>query len=155
STAEGATCTKDVTVGAGASVETRSEERREGKEGGARGMENHDEKSNGVCPTCTVTNPTASELDTAKEIVEVNGLPAFPTTQIPPGAEVTYQITTANHGGSEATTTLTETVPAHTSFVGPAGAGGWVCLKEGVASTAEGATCTKDVTVGAGASVET
>ena len=94
---------------------------------GAFEIENTVKSSVGTCPDCTVVNPTGPELVTTKAIATVNGAPASDQTQIPAGAEVSYQITTTNNGGTAAKEILTETVPAHTSFVGPCGAGGWTC----------------------------
>src|SRR5262249_15579629 len=149
---ESATCTKEEEVGhtrsATASVQTTFTVRVQSPLGGALAIENTVKSSVGVCPTCTVVNPTTSELVTTKAIATVNGAAANNQTQIPPGAEVSYQITTTNHGGTAAKTTLTQTVPAHTSFVGPTGATGWTCTLAGSPSTAEVATCTKEVEVG-------
>src|SRR5262249_20184875 len=114
---------------------------------GARRVGKTVKSSVGICPDCTVVNPTTSELQTTKAIATVNGTAANNQTQIPPGAEVAYQITTTTHGGTVGKTTLTETVPAHTSFLGPTAPGGWTCTLAGLPSAAEGATCTKEVEV--------
>ena len=93
-----------------------------------------------------------AKLETTKAIATVNEAPATDQTPIPAGAKVTYQNTVANHGVAVGTTTLTETVPAHTSYIGATQAPneGWECTP----NTAEGATCTKRVEVAAGASVK-
>src|SRR5262249_26011290 len=134
-TLEGATCTKEVEVGAGLSAAFPFTVRVQSPLAGALAIENTLKSSDGTCLTCTVVNPTTSELQTTKAIATVNETEADATTQIPPGAEVSYQITTTNRGGTAGKTTLTETVPAHTSFLGPSAPGGWTCTLAGLPST--------------------
>ena len=73
-------------------------------------------------PACVVT-PTASNLSVTKalsgESITTDGIAQ-------PGEELTYTITVRNEGGSATTGTIVnETVPAHTTFVGPIG--NWSC----------------------------
>src|SRR5262249_60606743 len=70
-------------------------------------------------PACTAGNPTPPELTTSKTLSLVNGNPAAPGQTVLPGEELTYLITVENHGGTQATTTLTDRVPANTSYTGP------------------------------------
>lgn len=85
---------------------------------------------------CTFTNAT---LETRKSIASVNGVPATDSTLIHSGDVVDYRIAVTNPGGVAATTTLTETVPADTTFNGGQG---WTC-----SGFSAGSTCTQDVTV--------
>ncbi len=68
-------------------------------------------------------------------------------TVVSPGQQITYTLTIENQGTAVATgVTITETVPAHTTFAGTAG---WTCLPDGSA----GSICTYDLgTLAVGAS---
>src|SRR5262249_36201768 len=128
SSARGATCTKEEEVPAATgtgpgSVQSPFTGRVQSPLPAALAIENTLGSRPGPALTCTVVNPTASELQTTKAIATVNGTAADATTQIPPGAEVAYQIATTIHGGPVGKPTLTETVPAHTSFLGPTAPG--------------------------------
>jgi uncharacterized repeat protein (TIGR01451 family) len=87
-------------------------------------------------------------LDTAKTLFSVNGITATPSTQVGPGDVLGYDIVVTNTGGSAGTTTLTETVPAHTTFTGAA-VEGWSCPT----GSAAGTSCPDAVSVAAGFSV--
>jgi uncharacterized repeat protein (TIGR01451 family) len=93
---------------------------------------------------CTATNPTPAELTTTKTLASVNGNPATPGQTMRPVDKLTYDITVTNHGGSPATPTLTDHVPANTTYTGPATEGwGTSCSLGSPAGTA----CTQVVTV--------
>ncbi|MFT4011396.1 MAG: hypothetical protein QM655_15275, partial [Nocardioidaceae bacterium] len=107
--------------------------------------------SGGLAVTCIFTNTAASKtasLSTTKTISTVNGAAATSATVLRPGDVVTYEIVTANSGGAAGTSTLTETVPANTTYTGTSE--GWTC-----AATSANSTCTQNVTVAASASVTT
>src|SRR5262249_14783813 len=129
----------------GASVQSPFTVRVQSPLAGALAIENTDKLGNGVCATCTVVIPTTSEHVTTKAIATVNGSTATAQTRSTGGAEVGDRIKTTSHAGPAPKTTPPETVPAHTSFLGPTGAGGWTCVP---AAGTEGATCTKEVEVG-------
>ena len=67
-------------------------------------------------PACTASNPTPPELTTTKTLSLVNGNPAAAGQTVLPGDKLTYTIRVENHGGTQATTTLTDRVPANTSY---------------------------------------
>jgi uncharacterized repeat protein (TIGR01451 family) len=95
--------------------------------------------SMGPCLRCEVTTPTVASLDTVKTLFSINGVPAGPTTRVGPNDVLVYHLTVTNGGGTEASTTLTDTVPANTTFTGA----GWRCSPNNDA----GSPCTQDVTV--------
>jgi|GEM_PF-920871 len=82
-------------------------------------------------PAC-VTTPTASNISVTKalsgESIATDGIAE-------PGEELTYTITVRNEGGTATTGTIVnETVPANTTFVGPAAT--WSCAANAAAGTA-------------------
>ena len=103
--------------------------------------------SNGTCSDCNPTNPTVAVLDTVKTIATVNGAAATSATAVKAGDVVVYDIVTTNTGGSAGSTTLSDPVPANTTYTGTGE--GWSCAGGSAAGTA----CTQSVTVAAGASV--
>ena len=103
--------------------------------------------SNGSCTTCSVTTPvTAGSLATTKTLLTVNG--AAPGASVKEGDVLVYQLAVKNNGGSAATTSLGETVPANTSYSGAAGEG-W-----GGTCAAASSTCAQSVAVNAGQTVD-
>ena len=79
----------------------------------------------------------------------MNGNPAAAGQTVVAGDKLTYLITVTNHGGTQATTTLTDRVPANTSYTGPESEG-WGpsgCVAAPTPSPA-GSVCTQVVTVG-------
>jgi uncharacterized repeat protein (TIGR01451 family) len=107
---------------------------------------NNATSSTGTCTTCSVTTPVAAgTLATTKTLLSVNG--AAPGASVKEGDVLVYQIAVSNSGGSAATTSLGETVPANTAYSGAAGEG-W-----GGTCAAAGSNCAQSVTVNAGATV--
>ena len=102
----------------------------------------------GTCTTCTVENPTVPVLNTVKTVVTVAGAAATTSTQVKAGDVVVYSIAVTNTGGTSGTTTLSDAVPANTTYTGAVGEG-WSCANP----TAAGGACTQAVTVAAGATV--
>ncbi|MFM9426038.1 putative repeat protein (TIGR01451 family) [Variovorax sp. GrIS 2.14] len=100
--------------------------------------------SAGTCSSCTVSNPTASVLDTTKTLSKVNGAATTGTANVVGGDVFLYNITVRNNGGTTGTTVLTETVPAHTTYTGSGE--GWSCANGSVAGT----SCTLSVTLAPG-----
>src|SRR5262249_28065602 len=103
-------------------------------------------------PQCTASNPTPAELTTTKTLASVNEKAAAPGQTVLPGDKLTYAITVTNHGGTAATTALTDKVPANTTYTGP-GSEGWgpTCVAAPTPSPA-GTPCTQAVTVPAATS---
>jgi uncharacterized repeat protein (TIGR01451 family) len=97
-------------------------------------------------PACTASNPTPAELSTTKTLSLVNGDPATPGQTILPGDKLTYDITVNNHGGSPATPTLTDHVPANTTYTGPV-TEGWGPSCSDTPPSPAGTACTQRVTV--------
>src|SRR5262249_54907575 len=64
-----------------------------------------------------------------------------------PGDKLTYAITVENHGGTAATTTLRDDVPANTTYTGP-GSEGWCPTCTNAPASPAGTPCTQAVTVG-------
>src|SRR5262249_33752184 len=98
-------------------------------------------------PQCTASNPTPPELTTTKTLASVNGNSAAPGQTVLPGDRLTYAITVENHGGTAATTTLRDDVPANTTYTGEAGEG-WGPTCVAVPASPAGTPCTQAVTVG-------
>ena len=88
---------------------------------------------------CVTDNPTPGVLHVIKALTMVNGGSVPADGVVNPGDTLTYTITVTNSGGTDASTTLTEHVPANTTLVS---APGW----SGSGSTA-GSAYTYDVTV--------
>jgi uncharacterized repeat protein (TIGR01451 family) len=65
------------------------------------------------------TNPTGPDLTMTKTLSLVNGSPATAGQMVLPGDILTYDIRIENSGGSPATPTLTDRVPAATTYTGP------------------------------------
>ena len=86
----------------------------------------------------SVADPVVS-----KSLTAVNGAAVPSGYSVKSGDELRYTITLKNSGGSSASTTLTETVPANSTYLGPSE--GWSCSVGAVAA----ATCTQAVTVSA------
>ncbi len=91
--------------------------------------------------TCTFVNTKAAALDTTKVVTTVNGAPATAATQVKAGDVIVYTIVTANTGGAAASTTLTDVVPANTTYTGSGE--GWSCT----APAAAGTSCTQTFSV--------
>src|SRR6516165_1612393 len=100
--------------------------------------------STGTCSSCTVTTPTVAVLDVVKTLFSVNGAPVGPTATVGPNDVLVYDITVTDRGGSAGSTTLTETVPANTTFTGT----GWTCTPHDAA----GSTCAEMVMAAANSS---
>src|SRR5262249_59261656 len=111
----GASCTKTVTVAAAASASFPFTVRVQSPLEGALAIENTVKSSDGVCLTCTVTNPTTANPTTTKTGREASRVPANVTTQIPAGTKITYQIAVANNGGTAGAKTPTADHTPHTS----------------------------------------
>ncbi|QIL69906.1 DUF11 domain-containing protein [Diaphorobacter sp. HDW4B] len=92
----------------------------------------------------TVNTPAA--MATTKALTAVNGAAVPAGYLAKPGDVLTYTLNVNNTGGTVGSTTLTETVPAGTSYSGTSE--GWSCT-----ATTPGGTCTQSVSVGAGASI--
>ncbi len=100
-------------------------------------------ESNPADNTASDTTPIAAAVDLAVTVSDG-------ATTTTPGATLTYVVGLSNVGTRNATgVTLSETVPAHTSFDGAHSAAGWSCLPDANA----GAACTLAIagTVVAGA----
>ncbi len=93
-----------------------------------------DDGTHGVDPT--PQNNTATDVDTLNAAPDLAIYKTDGGISTAPGSIVTYTIVYTNLGNQGATAVvLTETVPANTTFYGPAG---WVCVPNGNA----GSTCT-------------
>ncbi|PWD51379.1 hypothetical protein C8046_12625 [Serinibacter arcticus] len=99
----------------------------------------------GAAIVCTVTNTLDPVLATSKTLAQVNGSAAVPGQTVRSGDVLTYTITTGNTGGA-GSVTLTEQVPAGTTYTG-AGQG-WSCAGGSTAGTG----CSQNVSVPAGGS---
>jgi uncharacterized repeat protein (TIGR01451 family) len=147
--AAGTSCTQAVTVAAGATVTKQfTLTVNTPIPAGVTQIANVVTTSNGTCSSCTVTNPTAPVLDTVKAIATVNGAAATTSTQLKAGDVVVYNVKVTNTGGASGSATVSDTVPANTTYTGAA-AEGWSCTNPAAAGTA----CAQTVTVAAGASV--
>jgi uncharacterized repeat protein (TIGR01451 family) len=145
--AAGTACTQTVTAAAGATATvTYTLTVTTPLPAGTRTIANSVTSTTGTCSSCTVINPTVPDLSTAKAIATVNGTAATTATQLKAGDVVVYTITVTNTGGSTGTTTLSDPVPANTTYTGAA-AEGWSCASGSAAGTA----CTQTVTAAAGA----
>ena len=98
----------------------------------------------GTCSSCSVSNPTAAVLDTAKALDKVNGVVTSGTATVVGGDVFLYNIVVRNTGGVSGTTVLSETVPTNTTYTGSGE--GWSC---GTGSPA-GTVCTVSVTTAPG-----
>jgi uncharacterized repeat protein (TIGR01451 family) len=98
-----------------------------------------------VSGNSTVTNPTPADLTTTKTLASVNGNPAPGQTMLP-GEVLTYDITVTNHGGTPATPTLTDRVPANTTYTGPE-TEGWGPSCVALPASPAGTPCTQVVAV--------
>jgi uncharacterized repeat protein (TIGR01451 family) len=98
----------------------------------------------GITPTVAVL--TSASLTTVKKILTVNGTAATTATVIKAGDTLVYDITTTNSGGVAGSTTLTETVPANTTY--SLTTEGWSATCAAAAST-----CTQLVNVAGNSSV--
>ena len=104
--------------------------------------------TSGACSACTATNPTVAHLSTVKTIYRVAGTVVGSSVTLRSGDLVVYHVTVTNTGGSTGSTTLSDTVPANTSYVGKTQ--GWSCPRHSAAGTA----CIEKATVAAGAALE-
>lgn len=105
--------------------------------------------SDGDCPACTTSHPTAADLGVTKQLTTVNGDPLAPGGTVDVGDELLWTVTVLNRGGSTGTADLIETVPAATTFAGPDGQwGGCVATPT---PTPAGTACTRQVVVPAAA----
>jgi uncharacterized repeat protein (TIGR01451 family) len=106
-----------------------------------------------ACAACTVTVPVASpaSITTAKALTAINGAPPASGQQVNAGDVLTYTITSTNAAQAAGTTTLTETVPASTTYAGP-DASAWSGCAPGAASPAQ---CTTVQNVPANGSTST
>ncbi|HEX7915454.1 beta strand repeat-containing protein, partial [Rudaea sp.] len=87
---------------------------------------------------CTITNiATPASITTTKTLTSVNG--NAPGANVKAGDVLVYTITSTNSGGTAGNVTLTETVPANTSYTGPDG-GAWSCAANAPAGTSCTAT---------------
>jgi uncharacterized repeat protein (TIGR01451 family) len=103
--------------------------------------------TSGDCLACEPANPTVPVLDAVKSVATVNGAPATDATQVAAGDVITYQIAVTNTGGSVGATTLSDAVPASTTYTGVGE--GWSCT----APAAAGTGCTQQVSVPVGGTV--
>jgi uncharacterized repeat protein (TIGR01451 family) len=104
-------------------------------------------------PRCTATNLTIPELTTTKTLSLVNGEPASPGEPVRPGDKLTYDIKIENHGGTAAAPTLTDRVPAATTYTGPESEG-WGPTCVGTPPSPAGTECKQKVTVPAATATE-
>jgi uncharacterized repeat protein (TIGR01451 family) len=95
----------------------------------------------GTCSACSVSNRTVAFLVTTKTIFRVGTSLASSSVVLRSGDRVVYHITVTNTGGSTGTTTLADTVPSHTSYVGQNQ--GWSCALHSPAGT----SCTRNVSL--------
>ena len=100
--------------------------------------------STGTCSSCSVSNPTVAVLDTAKALVQVNGVATSGTATVVGGDVFLYNIVVRNTGGVSGTTVLSETVPTNTTYTGSGE--GWSCAT----GSAAGIVCTVSVTTAPG-----
>lgn len=94
-------------------------------------------------PVVITAGPAA--LDTTKTLATADGTPVAAGAPVNASAVLVYDITVTNSGGSPGTTSLSETVPAGTTYTGSGE--GWSCATGSVAGT----DCSQSVTVGPGA----
>lgn len=110
-----------------------------------------DANNNSVSTACgdepVIIAALAPVLDTTKSLSTVDGVaPSPPAFEVKAGADLVYIITVRNTGNAPGTTTLSDPVPAGTTYTGSGE--GWSCA----AGSAPGVNCTQSVTVGPGAS---
>ena len=105
------------------------------------GSDLHDPTPGNNVTTGAVTVNTVASLVTGKALATINGTAPTAGQLVHPGDKLVYRITVANGGGTAGNTTLTETVPAGTSYSGTAE--GWSCT---------GSSCTQTVNAAANAS---
>jgi uncharacterized repeat protein (TIGR01451 family) len=98
-----------------------------------------------VTGNSAVDVPTVAQLTTTKTLASVNGEPATPGETVRPGDKLTYAITVTNHGGLPATPTLTDHVPANTTYTGESEGWGPSCVA--LPASPAGTPCTQKVTV--------
>ena len=101
-----------------------------------------------TAPATTVpptTVPAGAHVVVTKRLWEVNGWPAKAGQVVHPGDKLTYKIHEHNSGATAAEVTLTEHVPAGTTYTGAA-AEAWTGCPPGAAA---GTQCTKTVKVSA------
>ncbi len=145
--AAGTSCTQNINVPANSSVTQTFTLTVGTLPAGTQTVGNVVASSGGTCSSCNPNNPTVPVLNTTKVVTTVNGAAATAATQVKAGDVIAYTIVTTNTGGSSATTTLTDVVPANTTYTGAAE--GWSCTAPAPAGT----SCTQNVNVAANSSV--
>ena len=145
--AAGSSCTRAVTVGAGSTVTTSYRVTLTSYPGDTKTISDAVSASSGTCSACSVSNRTVAHLVTTKEIFRVGTGLVSSSVDLRSGDRVVYHVTVTNTGGSSGRTTLSDTVPSHTSYVGQGQ--GWSCPRHSSAGT----SCTQTVSVGSGSKV--
>ena len=140
----GSSCTRAVTVGAGSTVGASYRVTLTSYPGDTKTIVNAVSTSSGSCAACSVSNRTVANLVTTKEIFRVGTGLVGNSVDLRSGDRVVYRVTVTNTGGSTGRTTLADTVPANTSYVGQAQ--GWSCPRH----SSSGTSCTQTVSVGSG-----
>lgn len=144
---DGSSCTKAFTVGAGSTVTASYRVTLTSFPGDTKTITVAVSTSAGTCSICSVSNRTVAHLVTTKEIFRVGTGVVDSSVDLRTGDRVVYHITVTNTGGSTGGTTLADTVPAHTTYVGKGQ--GWSCPRHSGAGT----SCTQTVSVGSGGKV--
>jgi len=99
----------------------------------------------------TCPSASSASITTTKVLSAINGTAPAAGQQVNAGDLLTYTITSTNAGQTAGATTLTETVPASTTYTGPDGAA-WTGCAPGVASSTQ---CTTIQNVPANGSTST
>jgi uncharacterized repeat protein (TIGR01451 family) len=137
----GTSCTRAVTVAAGSSITASFQVTLTSYPGDTKTITDAASSSVGTCTACSASNRTVAFLVTTKSIFRVGTGLVSSSAELRSGDRVVYHITVTNTGGSTGSTTLTDTVPTNTSYVGDGQ--GWSCARHSSAGT----SCTQRVSV--------
>lgn len=143
----GTACTRAVTVAAGSTATATYEVTLTTYPGDTKTITDVVTSSVGSCSSCSVSNRTVAYLVTTKDIFRVGTGLVSSSVSLRSGDRVVYHITVSNTGGSPGSTTLTDTVPSHTTYVGEGQ--GWSCAR----GSSAGTSCTQKVSVHSDAKV--
>lgn len=137
----GSSCTRAVTVAPGSTTSASYQLTLTTYPGDTKTITDAVTTSSGSCSACSVSNRTVAYLVTTKEIFRVGTGLVSSSASLRSGDRVVYHVTVANTGGSTGSTTLSDPVPANTSYVGEGQ--GWSCARH----ASPGSSCTQTVSV--------